>query len=150
VSLDPQLVPTIEVIERPPAERPTHDTLEAIAEWLVGPARRVPSGLRAFDEFSWRMLAAGLPLFRVTLHVSTLHPQYLGATFVWFRSTGQTSFRLIAHELADRIRYEDNPVARVVIGGETLRRRIVPDAVLDFRCSANLQTSRASTKAPRL
>ena len=78
------------------------------------------------------MLAAGLPLFRVTLHVSTLHPQYLGATFVWFRSSGQTSFRLIAHELADRIRYEDNPVARVVIGGETLRRRIVPDAVLDF------------------
>ena len=114
----------------------------------VGPARRVPSGLRAFDEFSWRMLAAGLPLFRVTLHVSTLHPQYLGATFVWFRSTGQTSFRLIAHELADRIRHEDNPVARVVVGG--VRRRIVPDAVLDFRCSANLQTSRASTKAPRL
>ena len=132
VSLDRQLVPTIEVIERPPAERPTHDTLVAIAEWLVGPARRVPSGLRAFDEFSWRMLAAGLPLFRVTLHVSTLHPQYLGATFVWFRSSGQTSFRLIAHELADRIRHEDNPVARVVIGGETLRRRIVPDAVLDF------------------
>jgi adenylate cyclase len=97
---------------------------------LVGPARRVPSGLRAFDEFSWRMLAAGLPLFRVTLHVSTLHPQYLGATFVWFRSTGQTSFRLIAHELADRIRHEDNPVARVVVGG--VRRRIVPDAVLDF------------------
>jgi adenylate cyclase len=148
VSLDRQLVPTIEVIERPPAERPTHDTLVAIAEWLVGPARRVPSGLRAFDEFSWRMLAAGLPLFRVTLHVSTLHPQYLGATFVWFRSSGQTSFRLIAHELADRIRHEDNPVARVVVGG--VRRRIVPDAVLDFRCSANLQTSRASTKAPRL
>jgi adenylate cyclase len=131
VSVDPQLVPTIEVIERPPAERPTHDTLEGIAEWLVGPARRVPSGLRAFDEFSWRMLAAGLPLFRVTLHVSTLHPQYLGATFVWFRS-GQSSFRLIAHELAEMIRYDDNPVARVVIGGETLRRRIVGDAVLDF------------------
>ena len=107
VSPDPQLVPTIEVIERPAAERPTYDTLVAIAEWLVEPARRVPSGLRAFDEFSWRMLAAGLPLFRVTLHVSTLHPQYLGATFVWFRSSGRTSFRLIAHELADRDGHND-------------------------------------------
>jgi adenylate cyclase len=132
VSLDPQLVPTVEVIERPSAERPIHDSLDAIGEWLVGPARRAPSGLRAFDEFSWRMLAAGLPLLRVALHVSTLHPQYLGATFAWFRSTGQTSFRLIAHELAEKIRYEDNPVARVVIGGETLRRQIVADAVLDF------------------
>ena len=138
----PEPAPTIEAIERPSAERPTHDTLDAIAEWLVGPVRRVPSGLRAFDEFSWRMLAAGLPLLRVTLHVSTLHPQYLGATFVWFRSTGQTSFRLIAHELADKIRYEDNPVARVVIGGETLRRRIVPDAVLDFP-SCTISRSRA-------
>ena len=74
VSLDPQLVPIVEVIERPSTERPTHDSLDAIGEWLVGPARRVPSGLRAFDEFSWRMLAAGLPLLRVALHVSTLHP----------------------------------------------------------------------------
>src|SRR5262249_11869843 len=59
---------------------------DAIAEWLIGPARRIESGVRALDEFAWRMLAAGLPLLRVTLHTSTLHPQYLGATFTWFRT----------------------------------------------------------------
>ncbi len=131
--VDPRLVPTVEVVERPPGERPAHDSLDAIAEWLVGPARRIASGARAFDEFAWRMLAAGLPLLRVTLHTSTLHPQYLGATFTWFRTTGQTVLTLVAHELADMIRYEDNPVRRVVLGGETLRRRIdVAEAVLDF------------------
>jgi hypothetical protein len=66
-SLDPRLLPTVEVVERPAAERPAHDSLDAIAEWLVGPARRIASGIRAFDEFAWRMLAAGLPLLRVTL-----------------------------------------------------------------------------------
>lgn len=132
-TLDPRLLPIVEVVERPPTERPTHDSLDAIAEWLVGPARRIASGIRAFDEFAWRMLAAGLPLLRVTLHTSTLHPQYLGATFIWFRTSGQTEQRLIAHEVPDLIRYEDNPVRRVVIGGETLRRRIdIADAVLDF------------------
>ena len=86
------------------------------------------------------MLAAGLPLLRVTLHTSTLHPQYLGATFVWFRTTGRTEQRLIAHEVADLIRYEDNPVARVVWGGETLRRRLdVADAVVDFSILHDLQ-----------
>src|SRR6266480_1045317 len=131
--VDPRLVPTVEVFERPPAERPVHDNLDAIAEWLVGPARRIASGVRALDEFAWRMLAAGLPLLRVTLHTSTLHPQYLGATFTWFRTTGQAVLTLVAHELADRIRHEDNPVRRVVFDGETLRRRIdVADAVLDF------------------
>jgi adenylate cyclase len=132
-SLDPRLLPTVEVVERPAAERPAHDSLDAIGEWLVGPARRIASGIRAFDEFAWRLLAARLPLLRVTLHTSTLHPQYLGATFTWFSTTGQTEQRLIAHEVAGLIRYEDNPVRRVVWGGETLRRRLdVADAVVDF------------------
>jgi adenylate cyclase len=133
LSIDPRLVPTVDVVERPPAERPLHDSLEGIAEWLVGPARRIASGARAFDEFAWRLLATGLPLLRVTLHASTLHPQYLGATFVWYRTTGQTVQTLIAHEVTDLIRREENPVFRVAVGGETLRRRIDGiDAVLDF------------------
>jgi hypothetical protein len=43
----------------------------------------VPSLIGEFDEFAWRMLAAGFPLLRATLQLRTLHPQYLGATFVW-------------------------------------------------------------------
>jgi adenylate cyclase len=143
--VDPRLVPTVEMFERPPGERPAHDSLDAIAEWLVGPARRIESGVRALDEFAWRMLAAGLPLLRVTLHTSTLHPQYLGATFTWFRTTGQSVLRMVAHELADSIRYEDNPVLRVARGGETLRRRIdVADAVLDFPILHDLKAQGAT------
>jgi adenylate cyclase len=143
--VDPRLVPTVEIFERPPGERPAHDSLDAIAEWLVGPARRIESGVRALDEFAWRMLAAGLPLLRVTLHTSTLHPQYLGATFTWFRTTGQAVLTMVAHELADRVRYEDNPVPRVVRGGETLRRRIdVAGAVLDFPILHDLKAQGAT------
>jgi adenylate cyclase len=143
--VDPRLVPTVEVFERPTGERPAHDNLDAIAEWLVGPARGIASGVRALDEFAWRLLAAGLPLLRVTLHASILHPQYLGATFTWFRTTGQAVLTMIAHELADRIRYEDNPVRRVVLGGETLRRRIdVADAVLDFPILHDLKAQGAT------
>ena len=142
---DPRLQPTVEVVERPAAERPARDTLDGVAEWLVGPARRIASGARAFDEFAWRMLATGLPLLRVTMHSTTLHPQYLGATFVWWRTTGQTVQTLIAHEVRDLIRDEENPVRRVVVGGETLRRRIdVPDAVLDFPILHDLKAQGAT------
>jgi adenylate cyclase len=145
LQLDPRLLPTVEVVERPPAERSARDSLDAIAEWLVGPARRIASGARAFDEFAWRMLATGLPLLRVTLHSPTLHPQFLGATFVWLRKTGQTVQTLIAHEVADMIRPEDNPVRRVVMGGETLRRRIdAADAVLDFPILHDLKAQGAT------
>lgn len=131
--IDPRLLRTGETVERPVAERPAHDSFDGIAEWLLGPVRRIPSAASAFDEFAWRMLATGLPLLRVTLHSLTLHPQFLGTTFVWWRTTGQTVQTLIAHEVADLIPLEQNPVRRVVVGGETLRRRLdVADAVLDF------------------
>jgi adenylate cyclase len=123
----------IATFERPPEERPSHDSLAAIAEWLVGPARRQARGLNVFDEFAWRMLAAGLPLLRITLHARTLHPQFLGTTFTWWRTTGQTVQVLVGHEILDTITDADNPVRRVSVGGETLRRRLSgPEARLDF------------------
>ena len=141
---DQRYVLTTGVVERPVAERPTNDSLDAIAEWLVEAAREIPSGLDAFDEFAWRMLAAGLPLLRVTLHSGTLHPQFLGTTLIWWRS-GQSEQTLIAHEITDLIHYKDNPIQRVCIGGETLRRRLdVPDETLDFAVLRELKAQRAT------
>jgi adenylate cyclase len=88
---DRRYVVTTGVVERPVAERPTKDNSDAIAEWLVGAARAIPTGLQAFDEFAWRMLATGLPLLRVTLHSGTLHPQFLGTTFIWCARAGEAS-----------------------------------------------------------
>ena len=79
------------------------------------------------------MLAAGLPLLRVTLHCGTLHPQFLGATYTWWRNSGRTQAVMIAHEVADLVAYVDNPARRVSEGGEVLRRRLEgTSAVLDF------------------
>src|SRR5215472_3328488 len=142
---DRRYVVTAGVVERPVAERPTRDSLAAIAEWLVGAALEIPSGLQAFDEFAWRMLATGLPLLRVTLHNGALHPQFLGTTFIWWRTSGKSEQTLIAHEIADSIRYEGNPVQRVCTGGETLRRRLdVPDETLDFAVLRELKAQSAT------
>ena len=46
VSIDPRYLLTGDVVERPPDERPIHDTIEAILDWLAGPAQQIPS-LRA-------------------------------------------------------------------------------------------------------
>ena len=74
-----------------------------------------------------------MPLLRVTLHTATLHPQFLGTTSTWWRDTGETMQVMIAHEVADAIPHEKNPVRRVCYGRETLRRRLdLPDDELDF------------------
>jgi adenylate cyclase len=126
-------VHTTEIVERPVAERPLQDTADAIAEWLLGPALQLATGAQAVDEFAWRMLAAGFPLARLTVHSGTLHPQFLGTSMTWWRDTGQTVQTFIEHEVVDVVPYRDNPVLRVIQGGETLRRRVdLADDALDL------------------
>jgi adenylate cyclase len=133
-----------QLIERPAATRPTSATIDGISEWLIGPARQLATSGDVFDEFCWRMLATGLPLLRLTLHGKTLHPQFLGSTFMWWRTTGQTTQTLIAHQVGDLIRHQDNPVQRVW-SGETLRRRVdVPDHELDFTILHELKAAEAT------
>ena len=144
-ALDPRYFQIGDVVERPPAERPQHDTIEAIIDWLGGPAQHVPSLSGEFDEFAWRLLAAGFPLLRATLQLRTLHPQYMGASFVWWRTTGRTVLRLITHEVQEVYGHEDNPVRRVLVAGETVRRRIdVADDALDFPILHDLKAEGAT------
>ncbi|HVH78507.1 MAG TPA: adenylate/guanylate cyclase domain-containing protein [Stellaceae bacterium] len=118
---------------RPAAERPVHDTIDNIAEWLLKPPRELDEGIATFDEFVWRLVAAEMPLLRVTFHTGTLHPQFLGTTFTWWRDTGETVQVMIAHEVAEVIPPQYNLVRRVCYGRETVRRRLDrPDEELDF------------------
>jgi adenylate cyclase len=145
VGLDPRYFPTGAVIERPVAERPKHGTVDGIIDWLAGPAQHIPSLGEEFDEFAWRLLAAGLPMLRTTLQLRTLHPQYLGANFVWWRTTGRTVLTFVTHEVQDLFGHEDNPVRRVLVSGQTLRRRVdVADDELDFPVLHDLKADGAT------
>src|SRR5262249_57763516 len=91
-------VVTAETVERPPSERPAHDSISGIADLMIGPARRITSGAAAIDEFSWRLYAASLPLLRLSLHVGTLHPQSLGAAIICWRGRAPTLRIMTKHE----------------------------------------------------
>jgi adenylate cyclase len=136
----PEHIRVVERMTRPPGQRPVHDTIDNIADWLLGSPRQLSEGIASFDEFAWRLLAAQMPLLRVTLHTPTLHPQFLGSTLTWWRDTGETVQVMIAHEVADAIPYEKNPVRRVCYGRETLRRRLDrPADELDFEVLSELR-----------
>jgi len=134
-----------ETVERLPEDRPETDRIDSVADWLVGPARQLGSPAAVFDEFSWRMLATGLPLLRITMHGGTLHPLFFGATLIWWRSTGQTQMLMVAHEARDSAGFLLNPVMRVREGGETLRRRVdVAPEALDFPVLHDLKAAGAT------
>jgi adenylate cyclase len=133
-----------EVVERAVAERPGHDTVESIMAWLIGGARQNASFARTIDELSWRLVAAGIPVLRVNLRGGTLHPQFLGSVYIWWRTSAQTQEIMITHEVADLIPPAQNPVMRVR-SGETLRRRLEgPDALFDFSVLRDLKARGAT------
>ena len=123
----------VSTVQTPESERPRVETLDGVARWLAGPARREASFARTLDEFSWRLTAAGIGLLRVGANTSTLHPQFMGATYHWWKDEATTRKIMVKHEVMDVVPMADNPVFQVREEGRTIRRRLDgPDAVLDY------------------
>jgi adenylate cyclase len=127
-------------VRTPEAERVQFETLDGVARWLIGPARRELSFARVIDEFSWRLTASGIGLLRVGVNTSTLHPQFVGATYHWWKDEGETRKIMIMHEVFDLVPLADNPVVQARNEGKTIRRRLdAPDAVFDFTVLGDLK-----------
>ncbi len=121
------------VIRTPDAERPKFETLDGVARWLRGPARREVSLTRTIDEFGWRLTASGIGLLRVGVITATLHPQFLGAGYHWWKDEGETRKVMVRHEVLNVVPYANNPVMQARSEGKAIRRRLDgPEAVLDF------------------
>jgi len=122
----------IDRYERSPARRPTRATCAEIAAWLAGPAHRIDRTAELFDEYCWRVVAAGIPLLRVTCHVGTIHPQFTGFSVQWWRQRGLTTDVALLHEVRDTPAFQNNTIRRAIEFGETIRRRIATLAAFDF------------------
>ncbi len=59
-----------------------------VEEWLLGDAINEESMLSLAESLAWRMVAAGLPVDRATIHTGTLHPQLAGFSWGWQKSDG--------------------------------------------------------------
>ncbi len=64
------------------------NSFEDLENWLLGDAINEQSMLSLFESLAWRMVGAGLPLSRATIHAGTLHPQLAGFAWVWQKSDG--------------------------------------------------------------
>jgi hypothetical protein len=57
--------------------------IRAIADWLIDGARSAPLPQQVLAQLCDRLVACGIPLWRVAVFVNTLHPQIIGRRFIW-------------------------------------------------------------------
>jgi adenylate cyclase len=59
------------------------NSLLSVIEWLSGDECHALDEAGLIASFGRRLRALGLPLDRLTLHLMTLHPEFIGRTLAW-------------------------------------------------------------------
>ena len=122
---------------------PTCD-IRAVADWLVDGARSAAQPQHILAELCDRLVAGGIPLWRVAGFVRTLHPHIMGRRIIW-RPDAEVDIAEAPFELLDSAAFLDNPIARVYATGDPIRRKLTdPNGDVDFPVLSELRAQRVT------
>ena len=98
-----------------------------IGRWILREGPRIDSAIELFDELCWRVVGDGVPLWRATLHVGTLHPQIRGLGARWLREAKLVEEYRILRGADDTEEYLRSPIRATIELGTPFRRRLIED-----------------------
>jgi adenylate cyclase len=90
--------------------------LKKITDWLIDGARSAPNPVALLEQTCERLVAAGVPLWRVGAFVRTLHPDVLGRNFIW-RPGAEVVVGTADYDLLDSPEFTNSPLAIVFRDG---------------------------------
>jgi adenylate cyclase len=105
--------------------------LRKLTDWLIDGARSAVSPTRMMAETCERLVAAGLPLWRVGVFVRTLHPDIFGRSFTWRPGT-EVVVTIADFDLPDSPLFKNSPLAILYGSGEEVRYHLDAPASKDF------------------
>ena len=97
--------------------------LQKLTDWLIDGARSAPNPPRMMAETCERLVAAGLPLWRVGVFIRTLHPEIIGRNFIW-RLGADVVAGTATYDMLDSVEYQTSPLAIVFNEGREVRSLI--------------------------
>ena len=115
-----------------------------VADWLINGARSVSKPQDVLAELCDRLVACGIPLWRVAVFVRTLHPHVTGRRFLW-RPGAAVEVGELAFDRLDTSEFLDSPVVHVYKTSAPLRRRLAdPNQAADFDVLRDLRAEGAT------
>ena len=98
-----------------------------IARWILGEGPQIENIVEMFDELCWRLVGDGLPLWRATLHMGTLHPQILSLGARWLRHLKIVEEYRILRGSDATDEYLRSPIRATTERGIPFRRRLLEE-----------------------
>jgi len=98
-------------------------SIRPVLDWLIDGARSDARSEEVLAALCQRLVACGMPLLRVAVFVTTLHPDVMGRRFVWKAESGVTT----SEALFDQVETDDfreSPFATVYNTRKTVRYRL--------------------------
>jgi adenylate cyclase len=97
--------------------------LQKLTDWLIDGARSAAGPTRVMSEACERLVAAGLPLWRVGVFIKTLHPDVFGQNFIWRLGTG-VEIGTVDFNIVEAPEFKASPLAIVFLQGLEVRARV--------------------------
>jgi len=110
-----------------------------VINWLAGGALSGPNSEDVLAQLCERMVASDVPLWRVAVFVTTLHPDVMGRRFLWQAESGVTTSNAL-FDILETDDYRKSPFTTVYATRQPLRRRLAdPDCPIDFAILQDLR-----------
>ena len=114
-------------------------------EWLLREAPDADDAQSLSHSFARSLVACGVPLWRLNVMIRTLHPQLMGVSYRWWRSSDVVDELFAPNRVLQSPEYLNSPMSAILEGAGGIRRRLdVSDPVLDFPILRELHTEGAT------
>jgi adenylate cyclase len=94
--------------------------LKAAIDWVIDGARSAPLASQMMAQSCERLVAAGLPLWRVGVFIRTLHPEIFGRNFIW-KEGGEVELGTVDFEIQETPEFRRSPLSLVFNQGLEIR-----------------------------
>ena len=99
------------------------DHVERLFDWLVDGAPGIKGAEDVVERMAADLNAAGIPVERMAVSVTTLHPSILGRAF-WWSAGKPVVVRQLTHAIQSSAAFQRSPIAYVANRGVAYRRRL--------------------------
>jgi len=98
-----------------------------VGRWILAEGPTIDSDVELFDELCWRLVGDGVPLWRATLYMGTLHPLIRGVGARWTRELNVIEEFRILHGSEETDEYLKSPIRATIERGTPFRRRLIEE-----------------------
>ena len=100
-----------------------------VLDWLVNGTRDERFIDNVLVALSERLVEAGVPVARTSLHFQTNHPQWRGARLMWKAGLAEAEIDLYGYEVAVTEAYMKSPLKIIQDGADQLRKDLAAPVV---------------------